>query len=205
MPLKKLYLDTSIISHLDASDTPEKMRETKKLWEYFIGNKYEVFLSNVTFDEISECNNPKKVFMLEQIKKINYTFLTENEQNKLLVKEYLNYGVLTEKCINDLRHVSLAVLSNCDYILSWNFIHLVNIRTIDKIQLVNKLLGYSDIKIIPPTMLIEENDLVYDANIDYIHQIRYKHYEETKHMSLEEIINQSNERAEKVINEIEKV
>ena len=86
-------------------------------------------------------------------------YVTTNQKIKLLVKEYLNYGVLTEKCINDLRHVSLAVLSNCDYILSWNFIHLVNIRTIDKIQLVNKLLGYADIKIIPPNMLIEKRIL----------------------------------------------
>jgi len=107
--------------------------------------------------------------------------------------------------MDDLRHVSIAVLSKCDYILSWNFKHLVNIRTIDKIQGINKLLGYSDIKIFPPTMLIEEDDMIYDANIDYIHQIRYKHYEETKHMSLEEIINQSNERAQKVIDQIERL
>lgn len=204
MPLKKLYLDTSIISHLDASDAPNKMRETITLWKYFIENKYEIYLSNVTLEEIFECNEPK-TYMLDQIKKIKYTSINENEQSKLLVNEYLNHDVLTEKSIDDLRHVSLAVLSNCDYILSWNFKHLVNIRTIDKIQDVNKLLGYQDIRIIPPTMLLEDGDILYDANIDYIHQIRYKHYEETKHMSLQEIINQSNERAQIVIDEIEKL
>ncbi len=205
MPLKKLYLDTSIISHLDAPDAPDKMRDTLKLWDYFIENKYDIFLSNVTLDEITECSEPKKTFMLDQIKKITFTSLNEKEESKLLVKEYLKYGVLTQKSIDDLRHVSLAVLSNCDYILSWNFRHLVNIRTVDKIQGINKLLGYSDIKIIPPTMLIEEDDMVYDANIEYIHQIRYKHYEQTKHMSLQEIINQSNERAQKVIDEINRL
>ncbi len=205
MPLKKLYLDTSIISHLDASDAPDKMRDTLKLWEYFIENKYDIYLSNVTLNEITECCEPKKTFMLDQIKKIKFISLNENNESKLLVKEYLKYGVLTEKSIDDLRHVSLAVLSDCDYILSWNFRHLVNIRTIDKIQGINKLLGHSDIKIIPPTMLLEEDDMVHDANIDYIHQIRYKHYEETKHMTLQEIINQSNERAQKVIDEIKKL
>jgi len=29
----KLYLDTSVISHLDAPDTPEKMADTLALWE----------------------------------------------------------------------------------------------------------------------------------------------------------------------------
>jgi hypothetical protein len=205
MPLKKLYLDTSIISHLDAPEAPDKMRDTAKLWEYFMDNKYKVFLSSVTLDEINEFSEPKKTYMLNQIKTIKYTSLNENDQSKLLVKEYLKYGVLTERSIDDLRHVSLAVLSNCDYILSWNFKHLVNIRTTDKVQGINKLLGYSDIKIIPPTMLIEEDDMVYDANIEYIHQIRYRHYEQTKHMSLQEIINQSNERAQKVIDEIERL
>jgi hypothetical protein len=114
-------------------------------------------------------------------------------------------GILTEKSIDDLRHVSLAVLAGCDYIISWNFKYLVNIRTIDRIQEINKILGYSELKIIHPTMLLEEDDMVYDANIDYIHQIRYKHYEETKHMSLQEIINQSIERAQKVIEEMEKL
>ncbi|QVK19045.1 PIN domain nuclease [Mycoplasmatota bacterium] len=205
MPLKKLYLDTSIISHLDALDAQDKMRDTKKLWEYFIDSNYEIFLSNVIFDEIMECADPNKTLMLNQIKKIKYSLINENEQSKLLVKEYLKCGVLTEKNIDDLRHVSLAVIFNCDYILSWNFKHLVNIRTIDKIKGINKLLGYKDINIIPPTMLIEEDDIVYDANIEYIHQIRYNHYEETKHMSLQEIIEQSNERAKKIIEELDKI
>ena len=29
----KIYLDTSVISHLDAPDAPEKMADTLMLWE----------------------------------------------------------------------------------------------------------------------------------------------------------------------------
>ncbi len=123
----------------------------------------------------------------------------------MLVKDYLNHGVLSEKKLDDSRHVSLVVINNCDYILSWNFKHLVNIRTIDKIHGINKLLGYKDINIIPPPMLIEDDDLIYDANIEYIHKIRFEHYEKTKHMSIEKIIEQTNERAQKVIEKIEKI
>lgn len=205
MPIKKIYLDTSIISHLDAPDAPDKMRDTLKLWDYINDGKYAIVLSNVTIDEINECAEPKRTYMLNLIKKVKYSYIDENEQCKILVNEYLKYGVLSEKSINDLRHVSLAVILNCDYILSWNFKHLVNIRTIDKIQGINKLIGYKDINIIPPTMLIEEDDFVYDANIEYIHKIRYDNYEKTKNMSLQEIIEQTNKRAQKVIEEIEKL
>jgi hypothetical protein len=43
----------------------------------------------------------------------------------------------------------LATINDCDYITSWNFKHLVNVKTVDKIQAVNKLLGYREIKIVP--------------------------------------------------------
>ncbi|MDR2728921.1 MAG: hypothetical protein LBB56_07290 [Chitinispirillales bacterium] len=47
----KLYLDTSVISHLFAEDTPEKMADTNGLWQDFIDGKYEVFVS--TWGEIT--------------------------------------------------------------------------------------------------------------------------------------------------------
>lgn len=31
----KIYLDTSVISHLQQEDVPEKMQETRELWEQF--------------------------------------------------------------------------------------------------------------------------------------------------------------------------
>ena len=31
----KIYLDTSVISHLQQEDVPEKMQETLELWEQF--------------------------------------------------------------------------------------------------------------------------------------------------------------------------
>ena len=34
----KVYLDTSVISHLMQEDVPEKMSETLKLWDMFLQN-----------------------------------------------------------------------------------------------------------------------------------------------------------------------
>lgn len=51
MTIKKIYLDTSFISHLDA---PDKMRDTLILWDYFNAGKYEIIISKITLDEISQ-------------------------------------------------------------------------------------------------------------------------------------------------------
>ena len=37
----KVYLDTSVISHLLQEDVPEKMADTRRLWEMFKAGKFE--------------------------------------------------------------------------------------------------------------------------------------------------------------------
>ena len=56
----KVYLDTSVISHLMQEDVPEKMADTRKLWDMFKEGKYDVYLSTVTLEEIADCPEPKK-------------------------------------------------------------------------------------------------------------------------------------------------
>ena len=90
--------------------------------------------------------------------KVDYMIQSETEESLELTEKYLKYGVLKEKSRDDLRHIALAVIAECDYIISWNFKHFVNIRTINKVQAVNKLVGYSDISILPPSMLVEGDE-----------------------------------------------
>ena len=61
----KIYLDTSVISHLQASDAPERMTDTLRLWEDLKAGIYEVVISDVTIDEINDCSEPKRSFMLD--------------------------------------------------------------------------------------------------------------------------------------------
>lgn len=155
---RRIYLDTSLISHLDAKDTPEKMNDTLVFWQDIINGKYEAYISNVTLEEISECPEPKQTVLLEYLGQIEYVIQRETEESLELSEKYLKYGVLKEKSRDDLRHIALAVLAECDYIVSWNFKHFVNMKTITKVQAVNKLLGYGEIIILPPLMLLEGDE-----------------------------------------------
>lgn len=56
----KVYLETSVISHLVQEDVPEKMADTRKLWEMFCAGKYGVFLSTVTLEELIIVRNQKE-------------------------------------------------------------------------------------------------------------------------------------------------
>jgi hypothetical protein len=43
----KIYLDTSVISHLDTPDTPEKMADTRRLWDAIKLGVFDAVLSNM--------------------------------------------------------------------------------------------------------------------------------------------------------------
>ncbi len=150
----KIYLDTSVISHLFAEDTPDKMVDTQKLWNKI--DNYDICISAVVTREIEDCSEPKQSQMIEKLRIVNFIPLEETKEVKNLVLEYIKNGVLKETHMDDCYHIAYAVLSNCDYIVSWNFKHLVNVNTINKVNIVNAMNHYKEISIIPPTMLVEE-------------------------------------------------
>lgn len=154
----KVYLDTSVISHLLAEDTPQKMAETRKLWLELVAGKYEAVLSNVTIAELTKCKEPIRTRLFEELDRISYTLVEETEESLSLTDSYMQFGVLREKSRDDCRHIAVASMESCQYIVSWNFKHFVNIKTIIKVQAVNKLLGYPEVTILPPSMLIEGDD-----------------------------------------------
>jgi len=158
MRKQKVYIDTSVISHLQAADVPDKEKDTKLLWAEFGFGRFEPQISNVTFSELESCPEPKLTYLLERVEEIQYAFLTETDESDSLVDEYKKHGVLPENNLNDLRHIAVATTNQCDYIISWNFKHFVNINVINRVIAVNKLNGYGDILILPPTMLLSQED-----------------------------------------------
>ena len=48
----RVYIDTSIISHLDQQDVPEKMADTLAFWEKARAGDFDVYISSVVIDEI---------------------------------------------------------------------------------------------------------------------------------------------------------
>jgi len=154
----KLYLDTSVISHLYAPEMPEKMADTLMLWNDIKSNNYIILISDITFEELSRCSEPKKGLLNRFINEIEFENPIETNESGELLLLYLQYKVLSEKNRDDLRHIALATVSACDIIVSWNFKHFVNINTINKVQAVNQLHSYPAIKILPPSMIIGGNN-----------------------------------------------
>ena len=155
----RIYLDTSVISHLEAFDTPERMLDTQRLWSILSDDQhFEVFISSVTEQELDDCPQPKRSVLLHHLANIPFESIDETEEILGLANEYVEQGVLSKKYFNDMLHIAHAVVAGCTIIVSWNFKHFVNIRTIDRVNAVNLMNGYQQVRIVPPSMLISEGD-----------------------------------------------
>jgi len=154
----KIYLDTSVISHLQAPDTPERMADTLHLWEDLKTGLYEVYISNVTIDELNDCAEPKRSFMLDELKKIPLNVIQAETKVEELSHEFVRLGILKEKSIDDCMHIATALLAKCDVIVSWNFKHIVNDKTIEGVKTISKTRGFDGIKIYCPSILTGGSD-----------------------------------------------
>ena len=155
----KIYLDTSIIGYLHQETQPEKMADTQKLWEQIKNGVYEVVISELLFEELS--NNPNeeiKNILLEFLAQIDYEITSLTSEMETLAVTIISHGILTKKSYQDCLHIATALVHNCNLLVSWNFKHLVNIRTINGVRAISNLEGYRSIDIITPTSLIQEGD-----------------------------------------------
>lgn len=150
----KIYLDTSVIRHLDAPDTPEKQADTLRLWEDIKNGEYEVVLSNVTILEIEDCPEPKRTVLEEYLELVSYSLVIVDEQAMLIAEKFIDFGILRQKSFDDCQHIAAAIVSRCDAIISWNFKHIVNHKTMAGVKAITALEGYNDLMIYTPSILI---------------------------------------------------
>ncbi len=158
MKMLKLYLDTSVISYLDQQDAPERMEETRQLWEQIKAGKFDVMISDLTFDEINRCKEPKLSLLLSRVAEIDFEEVRRDDESRRLSALYFERGGLPPKSKEDALHIAIATVNNSDIILSWNFRHIVNLRAITAVEAVNIQEGYRVVRIMPPMMLWERGE-----------------------------------------------
>lgn len=117
------------------------------------GEEFTPITSVVTRTEIDECYEPKRTRMIDWLNELDCEVLMETQEAVSLAEEYVRFGVLSRKHYNDLLHISFAVVSECHFIVSWNFNHFVNVNKIDRVNAVNLINGYPTIGIVAPPML----------------------------------------------------
>lgn len=152
MPRKlKLYLDTSVPNaYLDVKN-PYRRGTTKQFWSKL--KNYQVFVSELTIKEINAAQNEELRHNLLELMKDFDCLSTEDEEVRMLAEEYVLRGIIPVKYVTDAIHIAVATVNSLDILISWNYEHIVKLKTKRGVNAINALLGYNPIEIIDPAML----------------------------------------------------
>jgi len=151
----KIYLDTSAISHLYQPDASDKMNDTLEFWGYIASGEYHAIISEVTTRELMNAPEPKRSVIASYLADADFEILPITKEADELAQEIIRRGILPHKCLDDCTHIAIAILNNCDFIVSWNFKHLVNIKTINGVREIIVSRYYKPIDIYTPSVFLK--------------------------------------------------
>jgi len=147
----KVYLDTSVPNAYFDEKNPYRQEVTRQFWLKL--KEYQILISDLVIREIKATGNKKlREKLLELVK--NFDLLsTKSKEIRMLAEEYVSKGTIPVKHIEDAVHIAVATINSADILVSWNFEHIVKLKTKREVNAVNVLLGYKPIEIVEPAML----------------------------------------------------
>ena len=151
----KLYLDTSIINFVIAEDSLIEKQVTRQLLREIEREKYEVFISEVVLLEINRAPEAISQKLKSIVKDLDAEELSIDQESQMLANRYIEEGIIPEKYENDALHIAIASVNNLDVIVSWNFRHIVKLKTKREVTGVNAIMGYKEIEIYSPWEVVE--------------------------------------------------
>ena len=156
MQKQRLYIDTSVFGGYFDDEFSEF---TIPLFERLKSGEFILMFSTVTQDELE--NAPEKVKdLVTHLKIENTEFLDTTNEAVDLAVEYISEKVVGQTSYADCLHIAIATINRADYLISWNFKHMVNIQRIRGYNAINLKNGYKLLEIRSPRDFVnyEDND-----------------------------------------------
>ena len=85
-------------------------------------------------------------------------FINVDEKAEVLANKYVNENIIPLKYRNDGLHIAIATINDLDVIVSYNYQHIVKMKTIIGTESINLREGYKRIGIYSPTEVIENEE-----------------------------------------------
>ncbi len=147
----KVYLDTSVISAVFDNRNPERQFLTKTFFERI--EMFNAYVSEVVLAEIGDTRDVQLRNKLRE-KAVSLKILPIDEESRNLADEYVKHKAIPSDYSEDALHIAISTMNEIDYFLSWNFEHIVKVKTRKIVNMVNASAGYPDLEIITPAELL---------------------------------------------------
>lgn len=146
-----LYLETSVVGAYLDNGEPFRRDLTIRWWEHEL-SEYRAYSSLLVQRELECVSEPHRTGYLKLIKPLDKLDLSE--EVAILAEGYISRGIFHRKFMADAVHVALASFHKIDYLVTWNFGHIANVRKQARIRLFNTAAGFFSPSIVTPEFLV---------------------------------------------------
>ena len=154
----KVYIETTVVSYLVASPNNDitvfdRQQATLRLWrEYF--DVFEFVTSEIVLEE-AERGDPReakrRITLLDDLRTLPLSLEAAAFAHKLI-----ETGAVPPQSLSDAQHIAIAVVHSVEYLVSWNYKHIVNETKKQHITDVCVAAGYQPTTLCTPEALMEE-------------------------------------------------
>jgi hypothetical protein len=148
-----IYVETSVISYLAAPPSRDlislaRQAHSHDFWK--ARSKFDLYSSDLVVDEASKGNAAKVKGRTAYLTAM--TLLATGDLENTIADYLIRGAALPTKARDDAVHIAIAACAGLDYILSWNFKHIVNPITL---PLTHRILSAHKIR--PPVICTPEH------------------------------------------------
>ena len=191
----KVYVETTVVSYLAARPSHDailaaRQQATQQLWTEYSDN-FEFVVSDIVLTEISEGDAMAVQRRLEAL--VGLTVLDIPPEANALAQNLIDADAVPRNLRPDAQHIAIATVNSIEYLISWNYKHIVNET---KQQLINQVCrdsGFQPTTLCTPIELIEEMQMKEkpDTRMDPVLEECYRMKEAfaAKFNSMEELYN----------------
>jgi predicted nucleic acid-binding protein len=150
---QSIYIETSVVGAYLDNGEPFRRDLTIRWWEHEL-SEYRAVVSPLVVRELERVPEPHRTGYLKLISSLEQLELTE--EAAILAEGYIARGIFHRKYLGDAVHVAVASFNKIDYLVTWNFGHLANVRRQARIRLFNTAAGFFVPQIVTPEFLVSE-------------------------------------------------
>jgi len=154
---KRVYVETTVVSYLSARPSRDLLiaahqEATREFWSRLAG-RYEVYVSALVYEEAGRGDPEQARVRLGIVKPL--AMLDTDDAARELAERMVSCGSVPKAHPEDALHLAIAAINGMDVFLTWNFAHLNNPFTREKVRRVVEDGGYRCPEICSPDELLE--------------------------------------------------
>ena len=152
-----VYLESTVVSYLTSRPSSDavissRQQATQQLWNEY-SDDFEFVASFIVVNEIQRGDveeAQRRLRTLENLRKLEFSL-----EARLLSQLLIDAGAIPSNSAQDAQHIAIATAHSIDYLVSWNFKHIVNKSRFLHINNICRDAGFKSATILTPKELIE--------------------------------------------------